>query len=48
MKDLKITHLLDPMHIIGNVYDAIIDHLFGENEKTQKRKENARRACKVS
>src|SRR5450759_1292233 len=37
--ELKIHHLLDPMHIEGNVGKALIKHLYGEKEK------NFRKAC---
>src|SRR5450759_468455 len=37
--ELKIRHLLDPMHIEGNVGKALIKHLYGEKEK------NFREAC---
>ncbi len=37
--ELKIRHLLDPMHIEGNVGKSLIAHLYGEREK------NFREAC---
>ncbi len=37
--ELKIRHLLDPMHIEGNVGKALIKHLYGKKEK------NSREAC---
>ena len=37
--ELKIRHLLDPMHIEGNVGKALIKHLYGEKET------NFREAC---
>ena len=37
--ELKIRHLLDPMHIEGNVGKALISHLYGEKKK------NFREAC---
>ena len=37
--ELKIRHLLDPMHIEGNVGKALIKHLYGKKEK------NFREAC---
>ena len=37
--ELKIRHLLDPMHIEGNVGKALIKHLYGEKDQ------NFREAC---
>jgi hypothetical protein len=37
--ELKIRHLLDPMHIEGNVGKAIIKQLYGEKDS------NFREAC---
>ena len=37
--ELKIRHLLDPMHIEGNVGKALIKHLYGEKDK------NFRESC---
>ena len=45
LQELEITHLLDPMHIEGNVCKAILRQLFGYHEDTPERKAKNRAAC---
>lgn len=45
MQDLLITHLLDAMHIEGNLCKYILYHLYGEGEATDALRRASRRAC---
>ena len=47
MQDLKITHLLDLMHIEGNVCKYILHHLYGEYESTADKRRKSCMACKA-
>ena len=46
MQHLAIAHLLDPMHIMGNICKAILRQLFGYHEATPALKARNRAACR--
>lgn len=45
LQDLQIRHLLDPMHIEGNVAKSLVRHVYGEREKSKTDSWACRRAC---